>query len=109
MTEIGVDVVLVSVMITVAGDGVAEVSGERSRIWMLLSPLFATNARLRRLSMATPVGDFPTGVAGSCGLPCEVERAFKLNAESVLEPVLATNAIPVTGFTAMLLGWEPAP
>src|SRR3989442_15392089 len=76
----------------------------KSMIEALLLPLFATTARLRTLSTATPVGEVPTGIEAT-QMPGKVAGgglqmtggAGDVRAISVmsLEPRFATTAIPV--------------
>src|SRR6266849_10711453 len=73
----------------------------RSTTERLLLPLFATTARFRTVSTATPVGDVPTVMGAPLMLGGEVFRSI-----SVMElvPLLATTAMPVAVFTATAPG-----
>src|SRR5207302_11274245 len=81
----------------------------KSMIETLLLPLFATTARLRTLSTATPVGDIPTGIEAT-QMPGKVAggglqmtggagdvRAIRV---MTLEPRLAPEANPVADWYA---------
>ncbi len=82
----------------------------------LLLPLFATTARLRTLSTATPVGEVPTGIEATqtpgkvAGGGLQMAGAGDVRAISVmsLEPRLATTAIPVAVLIATAPGCMPA-
>src|SRR5205807_5501099 len=81
----------------------------------LLLPLFATTARLRTLSTATPVGEVPTGIEATqtpgkvAGGGLQMAGAGDVRAISVmsLEPRLATTAIPVAVLIATAPGCMP--
>src|SRR2546426_1125614 len=77
----------------------------KSMIETLLLPLFATTARLRTLSTATPVGEVPTGIEAT-----QMAGAGDVRAISVmsLEPRFATTAIPVAVLIATAPGCMPA-
>src|SRR5205807_8919812 len=73
----------------------------KSMIETLLLPLFATTARLRTLSTATPVGEFPTGIEATqtpgkvAGGGLQMAGAGDFRAISVMSlvPRLATSTI----------------
>src|SRR2546425_5056210 len=87
----------------------------KSMIETLLLPLFATTARLRTLSTATPVGETPTGIEATqtpgkvAGAGLQMAGAGDVRAISVmsLEPRLATTAIPVAVLIATAPGCMP--
>src|SRR5712692_5097025 len=83
----------------------------RSTTERLLLPLFATTARFRTVSTATPVGDVPTGIeatqtAGKVIRPAHIAGGGAVRAINVMElvPLLATTAMPVAVFTATAPG-----
>src|SRR3989442_745196 len=88
----------------------------KSMIETLLLPLFATTARLRTLSTATPVGEVPTGIEATqtpgkvAGAGLQMAGAGDVRAISVmsLEPRFATTAIPVAVLIATAPGCMPA-
>src|SRR5713101_7275390 len=73
----------------------------RSTTERLLLPLFATTARFRTVSTATPVGDVPTAMGAPLMLGGEVFRSISV---MELAPLLATTAMPVAVFTATAPG-----
>src|SRR5713226_310962 len=77
------------------------VGGDRSMIETLLSPLFTTAAKFRRLSTATPVGLLPTAMGEPIRAGGVAVRSIKL---TLLVPLLATTATPVAVLMATAAG-----